>query len=458
MDDTSDAARELRKLPQVDRLTNALSVDEPRRIRVSAARKVISDAATAIKAGGAAPTFEGLVVSAETELRAWARAGLVGVINATGVLLHTNLGRAPLGIDQIDAMRRAASYSNLEFDLAEGKRGSRYDHSRRSLAELTGAEDALVVNNNAAAVLLSLASLARGREVIISRGQLIEIGGEFRIPEIMAESGAVMREVGTTNRTHLKDYRKAIGSQTAAIMKVHPSNYKVVGFSAEVGGTELAELASANDLVFINDLGSGLIDRQVAGTTPPWLSQEPTVIAAIQEGADIVTFSGDKLFGGPQCGLIVGKAGLIQQMKSSPLLRTLRVDKTTLLALEATLNAYLSGREGDLPLWSMALMTAVDLEARAGRLLAGLETRDAVVKLVDGHSTMGGGSAPGSEIPTILIEITSAALSTNEIHRRLLDSDPPVIARIVDDRVVIDLRTVADHQDSILAAAVSRIV
>ncbi|HKN48881.1 MAG TPA: L-seryl-tRNA(Sec) selenium transferase, partial [Actinomycetota bacterium] len=346
-----------RQLPQVDRLIDALGPaggagagGEPHALKAAAARRVIDEARGAIGGGAPAPTMEQLAASASRLLEAGRRRRVVPVVNATGVLLHTNLGRAPMGRRQLDAVEAVATaYSNLEFDLAEGRRGSRYDHARELLTTLTGAEAALVVNNNAAAVLLVLASLvrgARGREVVISRGELIEIGGEFRIPSILQESGATLREVGTTNRTHLKDYREAIGEPTAAVMKVHPSNYQVVGFTKSVPGRELAELAHAapgGGIPLIHDIGSGLLRHSIAGRQLPWLAEEPTVEASLADGADVVTFSGDKLLGGPQAGLIAGRAEIIAAMEHSPLLRTYRVDKTTLAALEATLLTYLEG-------------------------------------------------------------------------------------------------------------------
>jgi len=333
---------------------------------------------------------------------------------------------------------------------------------------LTGAEAALVVNNNAAAVLLVLASLvrgARGREVVISRGELIEIGGEFRIPAILEESGATLREVGTTNRTHLKDYREAIGESTAAVMKVHPSNYQVVGFTKSVAGRELAELAHAapgGGIPLIHDIGSGLLRHSIAGRQLPWLAEEPTVEASLADGADVVTFSGDKLLGGPQAGLIAGRAEIVAAMEHSPLLRTYRVDKTTLAALEATLLAYLEGREDELPLWSMALLAPSEIEARAAAVRSLLLSQggdvDAKVELVDGFSTTGGGSAPTSRIPTVLLEIAPRALAVADVRSALIGGDPPVVARLEEDRLVLDLRTVAPQQDATVAEALRRVL
>ncbi|MEA2588436.1 MAG: L-seryl-tRNA(Ser) seleniumtransferase [Actinomycetota bacterium] len=462
-----------RQLPQVDRLIDALGTNEgaaePHALKAAAARRVIDEARVAIGEGAPAPSREQLAASATRLLEAGRRRRLVPVVNATGVLLHTNLGRAPMGRRQLDAVEAVATgYSNLEFDLAEGRRGSRYDHARELLTTLTGAEAALVVNNNAAAVLLVLASVARGREVVISRGELIEIGGEFRIPAILQESGATLREVGTTNRTHLRDYREAIGESTAAVMKVHPSNYQVVGFTKSVTGRELAELAHAapgGGVPLIHDIGSGLLRHGIGGRQLPWLADEPTVEASLADGADVVTFSGDKLLGGPQAGLIVGRAGIIAAMEHSPLLRTYRVDKTTLAALEATLLAYLEGREEELPLWSMALLAPNEIETRAAAVRSLLLSQpsqggdvDAKVELVDGFSTTGGGSAPTSRIPTVLLEIAPRTRAVAAVRADLIGGDPPVVARLEEDRLVLDLRTVAPEQDATVAEALRRVL
>jgi L-seryl-tRNA(Ser) seleniumtransferase len=467
---------QLRHLPQVDRLIDALgAVDgargEPHALKAAAARRVIDEARAAIGQGAPAPSTEQLAAAATRLLEAGRRRRVVPVVNATGVLLHTNLGRAPMGRRQLDAVEAVATgYSNLEFDLAEGRRGSRYDHARELLTTLTGAEAALVVNNNAAAVLLVLASLvrvARGREVVISRGELIEIGGEFRIPAILQESGATLREVGTTNRTHLKDYREAIGEQTAAVMKVHPSNYQVVGFTKSVPGRELAELAHAapgEGIPLIHDIGSGLLRHSIGGRQLPWLAEEPTVEGSLADGADVVTFSGDKLLGGPQAGLIVGRAQIVAAMEHSPLLRTFRVDKTTLAALEATLLLYLEGREDELPLWSMALLASSEIEARAAAVRSALLSQseggdaDAKIELVDGFSTTGGGSAPTSRIPTVLLEVAPRTRAVAAVRQALIDGDPPVVTRLEDERLVLDLRTVAPEQDAIVAAALRRVL
>ncbi|HVL50588.1 MAG TPA: L-seryl-tRNA(Sec) selenium transferase [Actinomycetota bacterium] len=449
----AERASELRSIPQVDRLSGALPQATAATVRVAAARRAIALATESILAGEPAPSFDSLVETASRLLDAQRRRRLGPVINATGVLLHTNLGRAPLSDDALRAVRQVGSgYSNLEFDLSKGKRGSRYEHSTEMLAALTGAESALVVNNNAAAVLLALAGLARGKEAIISRGELIEIGGEFRIPEIMAESGALMREVGTTNRTHLSDYRNAVTAETGAILKVHPSNYEVTGFTASVPGRELAELAHANGIPLISDIGSGLISRQLPGGAPPWLGKEPAVVEAVDEGADIVTFSGDKLLGGPQAGVLVGRAGAVGKLRRSPLLRAFRTDKTTLAALDSTLAAYLDGEVTRIPFWRMALMPAAEVEARARSLAAGLPDTDATLEVMPGFSTTGGGSAPSSRIPTALLRVQPSR-GAQGLAGALLAHEPPVVARIEDGCLILDLRTVHPDDDPAVAAA-----
>jgi L-seryl-tRNA(Ser) seleniumtransferase len=443
-------SEELRKLPQVDRLIDVLADDGPRLAAAHAARAAVDEARLAVTNGAEAPSIDQLADRARLLLRASRRRRLGKVINGTGVLLHTNLGRAPLAREAITAIERIASgYSNLEYDLDEGGRGSRYAHATELINSLTGAEASLVVNNNAAAVLLVLSAVAPGREVVISRGELIEIGGGFRIPEILASSGATLREVGTTNRTHLDDYEKAVGPQTAAIMKVHPSNYRVVGFTAEVEVRDLVKLARRHGVPMIHDLGSGLLRRSISGTEIEWLGIEPTASEAIAGGADAVTFSGDKLLGGPQAGIILSTAKFIEKLHRSPLLRAVRLDKTALAALEATLLMYEEGREHELPLWSQALAPVTELQERAQRIVSSV---GAAVARTSGYSTTGGGSAPGAEIPSVLLRINDN-LPAETFVRRLIDADPAVIARIDDDRVVIDLRTVASDDDELLATA-----
>ncbi|HTZ40339.1 MAG TPA: L-seryl-tRNA(Sec) selenium transferase [Syntrophales bacterium] len=370
------------------------------------------------------------------------------VINATGIILHTNLGRAPLCKEALERIVEVSrGYSNLEFDLAEGKRGLRYDHVRGILCELTGAEDVLVVNNNAAAVLLVLSTLARGREAIVSRGELIEIGGEFRIPEVMERSGAVLREVGATNRTHLSDYEKAINENTALIMKVHTSNFRIVGFTEEVPVADLVALSRRHGIPVMNDLGSGCfirLDRY-------GLQREPTVRDAVKEGADVITFSGDKLLGGPQAGIIVGKKDLLESIKKNPLNRALRIDKLTLAALEATAKLYLNESEAVAGLRSLTALTE-PVEAatrRAKRLLQILKRENlpgVTLALKKGSSMSGGGSLPTQQIPTLLVALRCTDLSVSRIDEKLRALPVPVVARIAEDEILFDPRTLAAEE------------
>ncbi|MFS8665825.1 MAG: L-seryl-tRNA(Sec) selenium transferase, partial [Limnochordales bacterium] len=350
-----DAAAALRRLPAVDQLLKAPAVAAaaqrlPRPLVVDAVRAAVAEARQRILAGAPPPDGPALAQRAAAHVHALRRRLLTPVINATGVVLHTNLGRAPLSRASIAAMEAvAAGYSNLEYEIETGRRGSRHVHGEALLTRLTGAEAAMVVNNNAAAVLLVLSALAHGREVIISRGEMIEIGGAFRIPEVMAQSGCLLREVGTTNRTHRRDYEQAIGPQTAAILKVHPSNYRVVGFTASVSTRELAALARRHGLLLIEDLGSGVL----LPTEGYGLAHEPTVQETVAAGADLVTFSGDKLLGGPQAGIIVGRRDLVERCRRHPLARAVRVDKLTLAALQATLQHYLDGTVEEIPVYRM---------------------------------------------------------------------------------------------------------
>ena len=445
---------ELRKLPQVDRLIEVLAAEGPRQAAAEAARAAVDEARLAVKDGATAPTIDALADRARLILRMARRRRLGRVINATGVLLHTNLGRAPLSAEAVEAMKEVATgYSNLEYDLEVGTRGSRYVHATELLNALTGAEASLVVNNNAAAILLVLSAIAPGREVVISRGELIEIGGGFRIPEILENSGAILREIGTTNRTHLADYEKAIGPQTAAIMKVHPSNYRVTGFTSDADARSLVKVARHHGVPMIHDLGSGLLDRKVAGMETDWLRSEPTVTEALTDGSDVVTFSGDKLLGGPQAGIILTNGKFVERLHRSPLLRAIRVDKTALAALEATLLMYMEGRESQIPLWALALTPVEDLRSRAEKIAAQIGG----LTVVDGVSTTGGGSAPDAEIPTVLLRV-DAGPPSDDVIRRLIDNEPPVIARIEDDKAVIDLRTVLAEEDQVLVEAMQSVL
>ncbi len=372
-----------------------------------------------------------------------AQAQMQRVINATGVVLHTNLGRAPLGRSALEAINRVASdYCNLEYELASGKRGKRGTGLAAQLKDLLGCEAAAVVNNCAAAVLITLNTLAEGGEVIVSRGELIEIGGSFRIPDVIAKSGARIREVGTTNRTRLSDYERAISEQTRIILRAHPSNYRIVGFTERPSLAELVQLARERNLPLFEDLGSGsLIDL-----TPCGIRDEPTVAHSLAAGVSLVAFSGDKLLGGPQAGLILGQAHLIERIKSNPLMRALRVDKLTLAALEATIAAYASGRAvEEVPVLTALHMSKETITRRARSFLrrARRLKGELRLQLADGYSVAGGGSAPQAELPTKLIIVTSPRASAAQLEERLRQHTPPIIARIVDDQLAFDLRTVS---------------
>jgi L-seryl-tRNA(Ser) seleniumtransferase len=379
------------------------------------------------------------------------------VINATGVILHTNLGRAPLSAAVVEAIKNAATqYSNLEYSLASGARGRRDDHTSELLVRLTGAEDAIVVNNCAAAVLLVLAALARAGEVIVSRGELIEIGDGFRIPEIMAQSGAILREVGTTNRTRLRDYENAINENTRVLLRVHPSNFKITGFAEKPSLVELAELSGRTSVPLVEDLGSGsFVDLRASGFA------EPTVRHSIEAGVGLVMFSGDKLLGGPQAGIIAGKKDLVQRVRRHPLFRALRVDKLTIAALEVTLNAYLRSAWEEIPAQRMIRLTVEELRQRAENFLRHmrslLPSTDAKLEIADGFSLAGGGSTPDQSLPSKIIRVSSPKYAAAKLEQRLRRpaSGVSVIVRVEEDRVILDLRTVFPEQEPQLAASLA---
>jgi L-seryl-tRNA(Ser) seleniumtransferase len=379
------------------------------------------------------------------------------VINATGVLLHTNLGRAPV---PGDALRHAADvgsgYTNLEYDLAAGARGHRHVHAERLLVELTGAEAALVVNNNAAATLLVLASLAAGREVVVSRGELVEIGGGFRVPDVMAQSGAQLREVGTTNRTRVNDYAAAISDRTALILRVHPSNFRIDGFTERPSLDDLVALGRRLQVPVFEDLGSGWLGLDGV-ETPPSLADEPSVRASIAAGADLVAFSGDKLLGGPQAGIVVGRRDAVDRARRHPVMRALRADKVTYALLEATLALWAQpARRDGIPFYRMLTLPPDEIDRRAQALASRLAGIAGVrARVIDGASTTGGGSAPESRLPTRLVAITAGALSPASLDARLRAGHPPVVARIQDDELLIDLRTVDPAEDDSVASAVT---
>jgi L-seryl-tRNA(Ser) seleniumtransferase len=395
-------------------------------------------------ARGAAPPDDEVIMARALNLAARAVFGLSPVINATGVVLHTNLGRAPLPEMAIKAVAKAArSYSDLEVDRETGRRGRRTTRAEFLLSSLTGAPDALVVNNNAAALLLALAALARRKEVLVSRGELIEIGGEFRLPEIMAASGAKLVEVGTTNRTRLTDYRRAISDRTALILKVHPSNYRVVGFAEAPEVGRLTETAHRAGIPLLYDIGSGLLSR-----SPGIPGDEPSATEALEAGADIVCFSGDKLLGGPQAGVIVGKRDLVVRLRRHPIARAVRVDKMTVAALEAVLRLHAADRRSELPAWRSLTVSAPSLRARVGALAKKLPG----ARAERGKSAAGGGSLPGYAIDSHVVRLDQLA-HPEELAARLRLGNPPVFCRLEDGELVFDLRTVEPSDDERLARA-----
>jgi len=442
---------ELRKLPSIDKLlrdetSRSLVQAYSHDLTVEALRQALDAARQAILAGEPAPTEHELVSQSRGILKKRLRPTLRWVINATGVIIHTNLGRALLSPAARAAMDQAArSYSNLEYDLEAGQRGSRYVHAQDLLCRLTGAEAALVVNNNAGAVLLTLGALARGREVIISRGQLVEIGGGFRIPDVMKQSGALLVEVGATNRTHLRDYEAAVTDQTAMLLRAHRSNFRMTGFVTEPTLAEMADLAHRRGLLLGDDLGSGtLLD-----TTDYGLSHEPTIQESLAAGADVVSCSGDKLLGGPQAGIILGQADIIAQLRRFPLTRALRVDKTTLAGLQATLLHYIKGEATrEVPVWRMIATPLEALAARAEAWSRQLTAAGLQPDIIEGRSAVGGGSLPGETLPTWLVALSGS--SPERLSRALRRANPPVIARVEDERLVLDPRTVQPPEEETL--------
>lgn len=441
----------LRYLPSVDRLLQEsplpeLAAEFGHDLVLEAARTTLDAARASIRAGAEQPDLSTLATQAAAHLARTTHPSLRPAINATGVIIHTNLGRAPLSTAALAAMAEIGrGYSNLEYDLEAGERGSRYVHAEALLRRLTGAEAALVVNNNAAAVMLVLSALARDREVIISRSQLVEIGGGFRIPDVMRQSGARLVEVGTTNRTYIEDYATAITDATALLMRVHRSNFRLSGFVHDTGLAELVALGHARGLPVVDDLGSGtLLDTSAYGLAP-----EPMVQASLQAGADLVTFSGDKLLGGPQAGIIVGKGELVTRLRRFPMTRALRVDKVTLAGLQATLLHYLKGEAPtQVPVWRMIATPLAELDARAQRVAQQLVDWGFAASVIDGESTVGGGSLPGETLPARLVAIAGEAPDARA--RRLRQGEPPVIARIERDLLLLDLRTVLPEQEPAL--------
>ncbi len=414
--------------------------------------------------------LSGLAEAVEGELRRASRLSLTKVINATGVILHTNLGRAPLAAGALEHIREIAEgYSNLEFDLAAGERGRRDVHVDRLFRKVLAAATAsrspqpeegdrpgistIVVNNNAAAVLLALNTLAEGAEVIVSRGELVEIGGSFRIPDVMAKSNAILREVGTTNRTRIGDYERAITDKTRLLLRVHRSNFEITGFTEQVAVEELVRLARERKIPLVEDLGSGaLLEGQASR-----LDREPAVLDSLRCGVDVVTYSGDKLLGGPQAGILSGRSELIVRMRSNSLFRALRVDKLTYAALEATLLAYVRGDYEQIPVLRLMRLPKQEIGRRAQAVVERIGASRLSVERIDGESLIGGGAAPSAVLPTCLLALRSDRLSAREISARLLAFDPPIIARVEEGRVLLDLRTVFPEQDPALAEALRQV-
>jgi L-seryl-tRNA(Ser) seleniumtransferase len=456
----------VRLIPSIDQLVERPALVEAAAIHgrtavVRMARHATDALRAAIQRGEtvpASPDLAALWIERRTldELATAVAPSLRRVINATGVIVHTNLGRAPLA----DAARSrtaalAAGYTNLEYDLDAGRRGHRHVHAERLLRHLTQAEAALVANNNAAGMLLVLSALASSREVIVSRGELVEIGGGFRVPDVLAQSGALLREVGTTNRTRASDYAAAVSDRTALLLRVHPSNFRIEGFTARPTVDELVALARSFQLPLVEDLGSGWLGLDPP--FPPGLDAEPTVARSLRAGVDLVAFSGDKLLGGPQAGIVLGRRDLIERLRRHPLMRAVRAGKLTYAALEATLGLWAApASQGDIPVLRMIRLTADAIDRRARAVAARLAAVTGLsCDIVDGVSAIGGGSAPGATLPTRLLVVRASGLSASALEARLRGADPPVIARIADEAVVLDLRTVADEEDVLLAAAIA---
>ncbi len=457
----SPATAKWREIPSVDELLQrpalaSLTTRMGRPLVVEATRQVLHDVRIRMAQGlHDRVSVEALELEILRASDAAAEFSLRPVINATGVILHTNLGRAPLSRRAIEHIAEVAGrYSNLEYDLDVGARGKRDVHTDRLFARWAGAERTLVVNNNAAAVYLALNTLAEAGEVIVSRGELIEIGGSFRIPEICAKSGAALREVGTTNRTRIGDYAAAVNERTRALLRVHPSNFRVVGFTERPRLDDLVALAREKHLPLIEDLGSGcLLDLAPFG-----IAGEPPVGESIKAGVDVVTFSGDKMLGGPQAGLLAGRKEPLDRIRKNPLFRAFRVDKLTIAALEATLLLYLEENFRAIPALRMIRLTTDEIEPRAAKLSQRIRTLPSFeAELAPGESVVGGGSTPGQSLPTRLIAVTHATLSARQLEAALRRNIPRVISRVERDRVVLDLRTVFEDQDEALALAFERL-
>lgn len=460
----------LRKIPSVEDILSKQEIGDllkvyPRTVVVEAIRRGLRQLREEILKMGepsiadeALLSFETLLPRFRREIDLQTQPKLRRVINATGIVIHTNLGRAPLhprALKQVVEVAKA--YSNLEYDLVRGERGDRYSHVEEMLCRLSGAESALVVNNNAGAVLLCLNTLAEAKEVVISRGELVEIGGAFRIPDVMRRSGALLKEVGTTNRTHLKDYEKAINPETALLLKVHPSNFRVMGFTSEVSLEELVGLGRRYHLPVMEDLGSGCM----VDLSPYVLEKEPTVQESVRTGVDLISFSGDKLLGGPQAGIILGKKDILDLVKVNPLTRALRIDKLTLAALESTLLLYLDEKKAfwEIPTLKMLSLNLQSLKNRGRRLLKRLQGKiepSIKITLKEDVSQAGGGALPLQELPTIVVAIQSPHHSAHRLEQKFRKVNPPIISRIKKEELILDMRTVFDEEIPLLAEGIEK--
>ncbi len=464
---SSSDANPYRELPSVSSLLEssrirAICQQYGRSAVVDGLRVCLLEARRAIGQGAAAPAVEAIADQIEARLDAQGRSHLRATLNATGILIHTNLGRAPLAPSVIEAISSIAKGGcNVELDLETGQRGGRASGVTRLLTELTGAEAAHVVNNAAGATLLTLRSLAAGREVVVSRGQLVEIGGSYRLPEVFEASGARLVEVGTTNKTRLDDYRHAIGPETAALLRVHTSNYRIVGFTESVAIGPLAQLAHEHDLLAIDDIGSGVLRRDL----PPGLDDEPNATSSLDDGADLVIFSGDKLLGGPQSGLILGRAEAVATIRRDPLARALRVDKLTLAALEATLRLMRDPENArtQIPLWRMLSATIEDLERRADRIAQALRSIGISAETIASTAYLGGGSLPDQALPSLAVRLdppypTNPPDSESRFAEALRQATTPIITRISQGRILLDLRSLPEHSDEELVASMMSVI
>jgi L-seryl-tRNA(Ser) seleniumtransferase len=455
--------QKLRQIPSVEKILESPELESDiakfsHPLVAAAVKQVVDEVREEIKKGKGSPSVKEIVERTQSIVSGVTSASLRPVINASGVVLHTNLGRAPLDEETLSFIKETSSaYSNLEFDLKEGKRSKRGIFVERLLCALTSAEAALAVNNNAGAVLLILTALAKGKEVIVSRGELVQIGGGFRIPEIMALSGATLKEVGTTNQTAVSDYENAITSETAMLLKVHQSNFKMIGFEKRPGINELAKLGKKRKLCVVEDLGSGVLLR----TEDFELAHEPTAFEALSAGADLVCFSGDKLLGAPQAGIILGKKKYVDILKKHPMHRALRLDKMFLAGLERILLYYLKGEATQkIPAWQMISTSQRTLQARAERIKHDLKKAGIEIEIRESRSTIGGGSLPGETLPTVVLSVSSvdgSVFSVDQQARFFREQSTPVIGRIENNTFVLDLRTVFPHQDKTLVASIKNV-